>query len=218
MIRIICEWCGTIIAGRRKKFCSRVCQCNYYNQNRTEDTLRKIGEGNRGKVRTEESRRKQSDSVSGELNHNYGKPLSESTKAKMRGPRPHTQGTNHYRYGTHLSDEQKSRISETRKTTMSNYEFTEDSLESSPYYRRLAIETYGYQCCVCGECDRTKVLHVHHIDGNHSNDDISNLVVLCPTCHNRAHYVVDGHGRLLAGRLLNEDFKKLLLEIINKEV
>lgn len=38
-------------------------------------------------------------------------------------------------------------------------------------------------CCICNE--QGKHLHIHHIDGNHSNNDIENLAVLCLECHSR---------------------------------
>jgi hypothetical protein len=40
-------------------------------------------------------------------------------------------------------------------------------------------------CCICR--DRARPVKVHHIDGNHSNNERSNLVVLCDPCHTLAH-------------------------------
>jgi hypothetical protein len=37
-------------------------------------------------------------------------------------------------------------------------------------------------CCVCRDRTR-KHLQIHHIDGNHANDDPDNLAVLCLECH-----------------------------------
>ena len=37
---------------------------------------------------------------------------------------------------------------------------------------------------VCGE---DKIVTVHHMDGNHQNNDITNLVPLCPTHHQYWH-------------------------------
>ena len=39
----------------------------------------------------------------------------------------------------------------------------------------------------CATCGTTKKLLVHHIDGNHENNDPSNLKVLCSPCHSRLH-------------------------------
>lgn len=41
----------------------------------------------------------------------------------------------------------------------------------------------------CGKCDKTKWLNrpipleLHHIDGDHYNNELSNLTLLCPNCH-----------------------------------
>lgn len=43
----------------------------------------------------------------------------------------------------------------------------------------------------CSECQRTlpePVLQVHHIDGDRKNNNLDNLEVLCPTCHELRHY------------------------------
>ena len=46
-----------------------------------------------------------------------------------------------------------------------------------------------YKCECCGNKGewngKELVLQIHHIDGNHSNNDNSNLMVLCPNCHSQ---------------------------------
>lgn len=37
-------------------------------------------------------------------------------------------------------------------------------------------------CCICGE---SNAIQIHHIDGNHSNNVIDNLAVLCISCHDQ---------------------------------
>jgi hypothetical protein len=44
------------------------------------------------------------------------------------------------------------------------------------------------KCARCGYCEIKSSLHVHHIDRNRSNNDISNLIVLCANCHLGLHY------------------------------
>lgn len=39
----------------------------------------------------------------------------------------------------------------------------------------------------CESCEETESLHIHHIDGDHTNDDLENLVPLCPSCHAKVH-------------------------------
>lgn len=49
-------------------------------------------------------------------------------------------------------------------------------------YRKLAFEKYPPICAHCG-FGITAVLEVAHIDGNRRNNDVANLVILCPNCH-----------------------------------
>ena len=49
-------------------------------------------------------------------------------------------------------------------------------------YRKLAFEHYPPVCAHCG-FGIADVLEVCHIDCQRTNNDISNLVILCPTCH-----------------------------------
>ena len=50
-------------------------------------------------------------------------------------------------------------------------------------YRKKAFDTYAHKCAVCGWAENENILEVHHRDENHSNNDINNLVILCPICH-----------------------------------
>ena len=51
-------------------------------------------------------------------------------------------------------------------------------------YRKLAFEHYRERlfCAHCG-FGIPDVLEVAHLDGHRHNNDVSNLVLLCPTCH-----------------------------------
>jgi 5-methylcytosine-specific restriction endonuclease McrA len=40
----------------------------------------------------------------------------------------------------------------------------------------------------CERCGTTDRLHVHHRDGNITNNDPANLETLCVLCHNRHHF------------------------------
>lgn len=52
--------------------------------------------------------------------------------------------------------------------------------------RLLSENIFEHQCC---ECHQTKwmnhpiPLELHHIDGDHYNNELSNLTLLCPNCH-----------------------------------
>lgn len=51
-------------------------------------------------------------------------------------------------------------------------------------YRSLCFEEHIKECVVCGE---NKIVAVHHYDENHENNDITNLIPLCPTHHTYMH-------------------------------
>ncbi len=49
-------------------------------------------------------------------------------------------------------------------------------------YRKLALEHYPKICVYCG-FGISEILEVAHLDQNRSNNDLSNLAILCPNCH-----------------------------------
>lgn len=52
-------------------------------------------------------------------------------------------------------------------------------------YRRNAFNAYPHKCKICGWDEDERVLEVHHIDENRKNNNLSNLIILCPTCHKK---------------------------------
>lgn len=56
--------------------------------------------------------------------------------------------------------------------------------ENSTSYRKKCIDRHGHKCAVCGFED---VIHVHHIDENRDNNNIDNLIPLCPNHHYLIH-------------------------------
>lgn len=49
--------------------------------------------------------------------------------------------------------------------------------------RRPAIlELFRSTCTKCGSTEKPEI---HHIDGNHLNNDLANLTILCHNCHRR---------------------------------
>ena len=51
-------------------------------------------------------------------------------------------------------------------------------------YRKIALPYYGNFCAIC---KYDKIVNVHHIDGDRSNNKINNLIVLCPNHHAEVH-------------------------------
>lgn len=62
-------------------------------------------------------------------------------------------------------------------------------------YRDIAFrDVDSPECARCGFKDTPEVLQVHHKDCNRANNDISNLEIVCPTCHEVEHFK-SGTGR-----------------------
>jgi hypothetical protein len=41
----------------------------------------------------------------------------------------------------------------------------------------------------CWVCEAKNNLNVHHVDFNHANDDITNVIVVCKRCHGKLHFL-----------------------------
>lgn len=50
-------------------------------------------------------------------------------------------------------------------------------------YRKWAFNEYPHKCAICGWCEDERILEVHHVDENRANNEITNLIILCPICH-----------------------------------
>ena len=57
--------------------------------------------------------------------------------------------------------------------------------ESGMEYRAKALRNYINECAICGWNEDVDVLEVHHIDENRANNELDNLIVLCPICHRK---------------------------------
>jgi hypothetical protein len=53
-------------------------------------------------------------------------------------------------------------------------------------YKNLIKETEKPKCVGCPE-NRKYLLCIHHIDGNHENDSINNIEIVCGNCHIKRH-------------------------------
>ena len=68
------------------------------------------------------------------------------------------------------------------------------------YYASLTIPRYpnhgpgsngGGRICICEECgisewmNKPISMELHHKDGNHNNNNLDNLEILCPNCHSQ---------------------------------
>lgn len=51
-------------------------------------------------------------------------------------------------------------------------------------YRKKALSHYNHKC---NRCKTQSSLVVHHIDEDRTNNNISNLEILCKKCHQKHH-------------------------------
>ena len=51
-------------------------------------------------------------------------------------------------------------------------------------YRTICFQNYPKECVVCGF---NKIVEVHHRDKNRDNNELSNLIPLCPNHHHMIH-------------------------------
>lgn len=52
-------------------------------------------------------------------------------------------------------------------------------------YREQAFYYYPHKCAICGRNEDEDILEVHHIDNDRENNDLKNLIILCPICHRK---------------------------------
>ena len=83
---------------------------------RSEETRKKLSKAHKGKPKSEEQKKKQSEAMKGKRtgkdNPFYGKHHTDKTKERMSKA---LSGENHPNYGKHLSEKQKKKMSEARK-------------------------------------------------------------------------------------------------------
>ena len=65
---------------------------------------------------------------------------------------------------------------------------------TSVHYRALALRSLPNRCASCSFEQVPEVLEVNHKDFDRSNNRLSNLEILCPTCHQIYHFRT-GTGR-----------------------
>jgi len=74
-----------------------------------------------------------------------------------------------------------------------------------PTARKYLAEVRGYNCEVCGVSEwqgKPITLQVDHINGDSSNDNPSNLRLICPNCHSQTEFLGaanKGRGRKAQG-------------------
>lgn len=62
-----------------------------------------------------------------------------------------------------------------------------EQVEDRKTRRNKVIKTFNGFCVNCGYNKDTRMLDAHHVDGNHQNNDFSNLWSICVWCHQLHH-------------------------------
>jgi 5-methylcytosine-specific restriction endonuclease McrA len=102
----------------------------------------------------------------------------------------------------------KSKFCSERCSSLHRKQETDKKIESNEkvYFRqirRYLIEKHGEKCMECGwdkknPITNTVPLDMDHIDGDHENNVLTNLKLLCPNCHSLTPTYKGlnrGHGR-----------------------
>ncbi len=87
------------------------------------------------------------------------------------------------------------RAQHSRACKVKNYQKERREGRSSNACRRAAFEAYPARCNRCGYAEHLEILVAHHVDRDRTNNQVSNLEILCPTCHAVAHLLL-GNSRL----------------------
>jgi 5-methylcytosine-specific restriction endonuclease McrA len=75
--------------------------------------------------------------------------------------------------------------------------------------REIILKKYNYACSKC----KYQYLEIHHIDGNHNNNNLDNLITLCRRCHREAHG--NRSDKCIAGFYSN--LQKVISEILKND-
>lgn len=166
----------------------------------TEEHKRKIGESNKGKVRSEESKQKNREKHLGENNFWFGKIRSKETRQKMsksaKGNKSNT--------GKKFSEEHKRKKSIAQSGEKgSNWQGGKSFGKYCPKFNNMKKEEirnqYNRKCYFCGKEEKDNItktnrqfkLHIHHIDEDKEqgcNGKQWKLVPLCIHCHPKVHH------------------------------
>jgi predicted nucleic acid-binding Zn ribbon protein len=85
--------------------------------------------------------------------------------------------------------------------TTYSHESRKSKVKSYKMLKVRLLKIRGYRCERCGY-DKYEILQVHHKDRNSSNNELTNLELICPNCHFEDHYLE--HSWLRKSKSLGE--------------
>ena len=165
------------------------------NKQHSEQTKNKIRKSLTGRIVSAEVKKKISDSMLGENNHFYGKTHSRKIKQehshRMSGvnhPFYGLKGKEHHNYKRNVSDETRIKQSLSQRGDKgSNWRGGITKHKYGAGFNNLLKEKIrardNNHCQYCGKRKYKRELDVHHIDYNKKNNEKTNLISLCGSCH-----------------------------------
>lgn len=167
---------------------------------------KRISVANKGKSRSEETKRRIGESKAGKRNPFYGKHLSAEHRRKIsitltgrqfsdahcRKLRETQAGERNPNYGKHHSAETKRKISMAMSGPKSHFwrggiSFEPYPVEWNALLRESIRKRDNYICVLCGKTQGKRRLEVHHINYVKADLRPENLITLCTTCHRKTN-------------------------------
>lgn len=186
---------------------------------RAKMSKRMMGERNpmygKSPVFTEETRRKISEAQRGSKNHHYGKPLSAEAKRKISLALKGRPLSDEHKRNIRLAlntPEMRAKLSAAdmkRNQKGENHPNWRGGISSEPYsfefdanLKCVIRERDDFSCQNCGKREEQigRTLHIHHIDYDKRNNEETNLVTLCPSCHSKTLFGRQAWMAMFAGR------------------
>ena len=159
----------------------------------SEDHKRKIGEANKKRIWSGETKQKLREARKKQGDIRRGCKHSEESKQQMC----ESQKGNQNSKGCKRSEEYKLKSSKARKGKQlreknpnwrGGISYEPYSMDWVETLKRAIRERDHYACQLCGALQGEKVLHIHHIDYNKKTCDPEKLITLCNKCHGKTNF------------------------------
>jgi len=182
---------------------NKSCGCQSFSK----EWRQKVSLANKGKKRTEEQNKRNSEShiglQVGKKNPKFGKKHTEETRIKQSKANK----------GKKKSEEHKQKLSIVKqKQNNPNWQdgksFEIYPMEFNKKLKQFILERDNYTC-QCPDCEhKTTTLDAHHIDYDKKNSSLENVITLCRSCHaktfgkNNRIYFIEFYQNIMINRII----------------